>query len=72
MFRKKPGEPVGLLVYLLPSSDPDGRVIRSGKWKKELRRLQAELCKLQDWVKKKSLRVIVVSRVAALRAEGLN
>jgi polyphosphate kinase 2 (PPK2 family) len=27
---------------------------------KELTRLQAELCKLQDWVKHKGLRVIVV------------
>ncbi len=30
------------------------------KYEKELRRLQAELCKLQDWVKHKGLRVIVV------------
>ena len=30
------------------------------KYEKELRKLQAELCKLQDWVKEKGLRVIVV------------
>lgn len=30
------------------------------KYEKELRRLQAELCKLQDWVKYKGLRAIVV------------
>jgi len=30
------------------------------EYTKELRRLQAELCKLQDWVKYKGLRVIVV------------
>jgi polyphosphate kinase 2 len=30
------------------------------KYEKELRQLQAELCKLQDWVKEKGLRVIVV------------
>jgi polyphosphate kinase len=30
------------------------------QYMKELRRLQAELCKLQDWVKYKGLRVIVV------------
>src|SRR6185369_15201064 len=30
------------------------------QYTKELRRLQAELCKLQDWVKYKGLRVIVV------------
>ena len=29
-------------------------------YEKELRRLQAELCKLQDWLKYKGLRVIVV------------
>jgi polyphosphate kinase len=33
----------------------------SGKqYEKELRRLQSELCKLQDWVKYKGLRVIVI------------
>src|SRR5262245_17337424 len=33
----------------------------SGKqYNKELRKLQAELCKLQDWVKHKGLRVIVI------------
>ena len=30
------------------------------KYTKELRKLQAELCKLQDWVKHKGLRVIVI------------
>jgi len=30
------------------------------EYMKELRRLQAELCKLQDWVKHKGLRVIVI------------
>jgi polyphosphate kinase len=30
------------------------------KYEKELRRLQAELCKLQDWVKYKGLRIMVV------------
>ena len=30
------------------------------KYEKELRRLQVELCKLQDWVKFKALRIIVV------------
>jgi polyphosphate kinase 2 len=38
---------------------PDGRLKRK-KYDKELRRLQAELCRLQDWVKHKGLRVIVV------------
>jgi len=34
--------------------------LKRKKYEKELRRLQAELCKLQDWVKHKGLRVIVV------------
>jgi len=39
--------------------DEDKRLKRK-KYEKELRRLQAELCKLQDWVKYKGLRAIVV------------
>jgi polyphosphate kinase len=34
--------------------------LKRKKYEKELRRLQSELCKLQDWVKHKGLRVIVV------------
>lgn len=34
--------------------------LKKKKYEKELRRLQAELCKLQDWVKHKGLRAIVV------------
>ena len=34
--------------------------LKRKKYEKELRRLQAELCKLQDWVKFKGLRVIIV------------
>src|SRR3954467_5411223 len=34
--------------------------LRKKIYEKELRRLQAELCKLQDWVKHAGLRVIVV------------
>lgn len=37
----------------------DGRLKRKD-YEKELRRLQEELCKLQDWIKYKGLRVIVV------------
>ena len=38
---------------------PDKRLKRK-QYEKELRRLQGELCRLQDWVKFKGLRVIVV------------
>jgi len=34
--------------------------LKTKKYLKQLRRLQAELCKLQDWVKHKGLRVIVI------------
>jgi polyphosphate kinase 2 len=39
--------------------DRDER-LKGKKYMKELRRLQAELCKLQEWVKYKGLRVIIV------------
>jgi polyphosphate kinase 2 (PPK2 family) len=34
--------------------------LRRKEYERELRRLQAELCKLQDWVKHKGLRIIIV------------
>src|SRR3989440_8543926 len=37
----------------------NGRLKRK-QYEKELSRLQAELCKLQDWVKHKGLRVVIV------------
>jgi polyphosphate kinase len=38
----------------------DGAKLKRKKYEKELRKLQGELCRLQDWVKHKSLRVIIV------------
>jgi len=40
----------------------DGDEDRLGrkKYEKELRKLQSELCRLQDWIKHKGLRVIIV------------
>ena len=38
----------------------DSGKLKTKKYEKELRKLQAELCMLQDWVKHKGLRVIVV------------
>ncbi len=37
-----------------------GNKLTNKEYTKELRRLQAELCKLQEWVKYKGLRVIVI------------
>jgi polyphosphate kinase 2 len=42
-----------------PIPDNDKK-LKTKKYEKELRKLQAELCKLQDWVKHKGLRVIIV------------
>jgi polyphosphate kinase 2 len=41
-------------------TEKNGEGLSNKQYMKELRRLQAELCKLQDWVKYKGLRVIVV------------
>ncbi len=40
--------------------DEPGSKLKRKEYEKELRRLQAELCMLQDWVKHKGLRVMVV------------
>jgi polyphosphate kinase len=42
------------------SADKTTKKFKTKKYMKELRRLQAELCKLQDWVKHKGLRVIIL------------
>src|SRR5215813_11698212 len=42
------------------ANSKNGNGFSNKEYMKELRRLQAELCKLQDWVKYKGLRVIVV------------
>src|SRR5215203_5769467 len=41
-------------------SDASAKKLKNKKYDKELRRLQAELCKLQEWIKHKGLRVIIV------------
>jgi polyphosphate kinase 2 len=38
----------------------DNGKLKTKQYEKELRKLQAELCKLQEWVKHKGLRVIIV------------
>jgi polyphosphate kinase 2 len=43
------------------NSESDGaKKLKRKEYEKELRRLQAELCKLQEWVKHQGLRVIIV------------
>jgi len=41
-------------------NDNGNRKLKNKKYMKELRRLQAELCILQDWVKHKGLRIMVI------------
>ena len=42
------------------SETSNGKKLKNKEYTKELRKLQTELCKLQDWVKHKGLRAIVV------------
>ena len=42
------------------SETNEPRKLKTKKYEKELRKLQAELCKLQDWVKHKGLRVMIL------------
>ena len=42
------------------SGSENGQKLKRKDYEKELRSLQAELCTLQDWVKHKGLRVIVI------------
>src|SRR5215831_16400761 len=42
------------------SESNEHRKMKGKKYIKELRKLQGELCKLQEWVKHKRLRVIIV------------
>ncbi|MGE5344654.1 MAG: hypothetical protein ACM3JH_01770, partial [Acidithiobacillales bacterium] len=41
-------------------TDPAKPKLKARKYEKELRRLQVELCHLQEWVKEKRLRIIVI------------
>ena len=40
--------------------DAEHGKLKGKKYQKELLKLQAELCKLQDWVKHKGLRIVVL------------
>ena len=42
------------------SSDGKKKKLKAKQYEKELRKLQAELCRLQEWVKHKRLRVLIV------------
>jgi polyphosphate kinase len=61
MSRKTPHE-TSLAVKTMSSNarNGDGKKLKRKLYEKQLRKLQAELCKLQEWVKHEGLRVIVV------------
>jgi len=42
------------------NSSKETKKLKRKKYEKELRKLQAELCTLQDWIKHKGLRVIII------------
>jgi polyphosphate kinase 2 len=42
------------------SKNENNKKLKTKKYNKEVRKLQAELCRLQDWVKHKGLRIIVI------------
>ena len=44
----------------MKNSEPTQRALKGKKYEKELRKLQGELCQLQEWVKHKGLRVIII------------
>jgi len=41
-------------------NDKEKKGIKRKEYEAELRGLQAQLCKLQDWIKYKGLRIIVI------------
>src|SRR5437868_8553592 len=51
---------VGCAMPIPPTSQPRWQMMKSKKYSEELRRLQTELCKLQEWVKYKGLRIVVI------------
>jgi polyphosphate kinase 2 len=59
----RPSAPVRTSGRRLARSDfsiKKSKKLKTKKYLKELRRLQAELCRLQEWVKHKGLRVVIV------------
>lgn len=61
--REKGSEPLlaGVPMNQKEKSNPGGeKKLKRKKYEKELRRLQSELCKLQEWVKLKGLRIVIV------------
>jgi polyphosphate kinase 2 len=50
----------GTEKHARPSGDGDGHKMKGKAYEKELHKLQVELCLLQEWVKLKGLRVMIV------------
>ena len=56
---KKNRESVSELKQVEPKNK-DSRKIKKGEYEKELARLQVELVKLQEWIKKEKLKVVIL------------
>jgi polyphosphate kinase len=46
--------------FITEPDSKEGKKLKNKKYMKELRKLQGELCKLQEWVKHKGLRAIII------------
>lgn len=57
---KPRGQPPARVAADKKSKPESDKKLKPKKYEKELRKLQAELCQLQEWVKHKGLRVIVI------------
>jgi len=57
--RRFPPNTAAVATATNKTSSKNGK-LKTKRYEKELRKLQAELCKLQDWVKHNGLRVIVI------------
>ena len=49
---------------------PEKTKLKRKEYEGELRKLQIELCKLQDWVKREGLRILSSSRAATRREKA--
>jgi len=53
-----------------PRIAPEEAKFKRKEYEAELRKLQIELCKLQDWVRHKGLRIIVIFEGATRRGKA--
>ena len=59
-LKQRSHQPAGGAMNTKSEPEWGRKKMKAKKYEKELRKLQAELCRLQDWVKHEGLRVIVI------------